>query len=659
MSNGRKPSSDTPSADAERSAIRSQPAGVAPVSRRDFLAATAATSVALGAPSVSALAQEPAGAAAPAAAAQGVVSTPLPSAEAFEMYDGTASGAVLAQLRAAGVRMIFHTNTSGFGPLWEAVDSVGDVQVINVTHEGHAVAVAAGYAMASRKLGFFFGSGAGVGNSISNLYCAWKDRVPLLVTFSHGDLSAQGKDGFESWDDTLRPTEPFTMWTANLLTEEMAEITRRAIRFAYGPPSGPVTMVWGTAQAGERVRQRVDKIDLASARHRFRAPADSIQQAARWLVEAKNPVFVVGPEVFEDGATADLLALAEKLSVPVTDTEDDLYANFPTDHPLYMGQMRTLRYPRQTDLMIGFGEGFKRREPQPGTPTVHISHDPVILGRVYPVELAIASDIRLAIRDLSDAVDSLLTRDRMTSIRQSRLAQVTAHTAELTKSREIARTAFFNRSPLSWERVGFELDRLLDRNAVIVPELGTQAYKMLNQFRFGGENKLKYGRTIGSALGWGVPAAFGVQLALPDRQVVALQGDGGFLFGQSEALWSIARYEAPMLIVIMNNHLYNETRARNMNGGGRFFQEGRDYNGYLGDPNVDFAKIGEAYGLRGERVKTANELVPALQRALHSMREGKAVLMDIEVEEDGPSLSQPTWYQRHSIAEIQRKSRAV
>ena len=96
-----------------------------------------------------------------------------------------------------------------------------------------------------------------------------------------------------------------------------------------------------------------------------------------------------------------------------------------------------------------------------------------------------------------------------------------------------------------------------------------------------------------------------------------------------------------MLLVIMNNHLYNETRARNMNGGGRFFEEGRDYNGYLGDPNVDFAKIGEAYGLRGEKVRTAGELVPALQRAIRSMRDGKAVLMDIEVEEDGPSLSQP------------------
>ncbi len=661
MNSSQKPVPHVPPTDSEPHAVQPPSTAAGPVSRRDFLTATAATGIALGAgTSVSSLAQESAGSTpATAGAPQAAVSSALPNGESFEMYDGTAAGAVLAQLRAAGVRMIFHTNTSGFGPFWEAIDRAGDVQVINVTHEGHAVSAAQGYAMASRSLGFFFGSGAGVGNSMSSLYCAWKDRVPMLVTYSGGELAAQGKDEFESWDDQLRPTEPFTMWTASLLTDEMPDIIRRAIRFACGPPSGPVTLAWGNAQPGERVRTRIDKIDMASARHKFRAAPDAIQQAARWLVDAQHPMFVVGPEVTEDGANADLLALAEKLSVPVTDTEDDLYANFPTDHPLYMGQLRALRYPRQTDLVIGFGESFKRRRPQPGTPTVHVSHDPDLLGRVYPVDMAIASDVRLAIRDLSDAIDGLLTRDRIARIRASRKAEVSAVTAQLNKSMEIARDAFFNRSPLSWERVGFELERVLDKNAVIVPELGTQCYKLLRQLKFGGDNKLKFGRTIGSALGWGVAASFGVNLALPERQVVALQGDGGFLFGQSEALWSISRYEAPMLLVVMNNHLYNETRARNMNGGGRLFEAGRDYNGYLGDPNVDFAKIAEAYNLRGEKVRTAGELAPALERALRSMRDGKAVLLDVEVEEDGPSLTDATWYQRHSIAEIQRKARAV
>ena len=337
-------------------------------------------------------------------------------------------------------------------------------------------------------------------------------------------------------------------------------------------------------------------------------------------------MFVVGPEVSEDGATKELLALAEKLSIPVTDTEDDLYANFPTDHPLYMGQLRALRYPRQADLVIGFGESFKRRRPQPGTPTVHVSHDPNILGRPYPVDLTIASDVRLAIRDLSDAVDGLLTRDRISRIRTSRLAEISAFTAQLNVSVETAMRAFFDRSPLSWERVGFELERALDKNAVIVPELGTQAYKLMRQLKIGGENKLKFGRTIGSALGWGVGASLGVNLALPDRQVVALQGDGGFLFGQSEALWSIARYQAPMLIVIMNNHLYNETRARNSNNGGRLFEAGKDYNGYLGDPNVDFVKIAEAYSLKGEKVRSGQRAGSraAAGAAQHARRQGGA-----------------------------------
>ena len=177
-------------------------------SRRDFLAATAASGVALG-------------------MGHGVAATPQdgsasrpdntqPKAEP-EIYKGTAAGAVVAQLRAAGVRTLFHTNTSGFVPFWEAIYAAGDVQVINMTHEGQAVAAAAGYTMASRNLGFFFGSHVGIPNALSNTYNAWKDRVPLLLTFSGGQ-GEEGKDGFESWDNTLGPTEAFTTWTGRSRT---------------------------------------------------------------------------------------------------------------------------------------------------------------------------------------------------------------------------------------------------------------------------------------------------------------------------------------------------------------------------------------------------------------------------------------------------------
>src|SRR5579864_981181 len=130
--------------------------------RREFI--TAASGIALGA-------GQAAGAIPPQSTSTLKPENALPKGEP-EIYRGTAAGAVLAQLKAAGVRTLFHTNTSGFVPFWEAIYTAGDVQVINMTHEGQAVAAAAGYTMASKNLGFFFGSHVGTGNAMSNLYCA-------------------------------------------------------------------------------------------------------------------------------------------------------------------------------------------------------------------------------------------------------------------------------------------------------------------------------------------------------------------------------------------------------------------------------------------------------------------------------------------------------
>jgi thiamine pyrophosphate-dependent acetolactate synthase large subunit-like protein len=627
--------------------VTPQESGTNTLSRRSFIAATAATGIAVG------VGQS-------AMASPQVLTShpeyPLPKAEP-ELFMGTAAGAMLAQLRAAGVRTLFHTNVSGNVPFYEAIEAAGDVQVINVTHEGQGVAAAAGFAMASKGLGFFFGGHIGTGNSMSNIYNAWKDRVPLLLCIG-GALGgpSQGADGQEQWDNPNGPFQAFTTWTATLVPEAVTVILRRAMKFAFGPPSGPVVLGGGTG-GQEQVQAPIYKIDIATMRHKSRADAESIQKAAQWLVEAENPLFVVGAEVGVEGAYDEIVALAEKLSVPVTETAHSLYANFPNYHPLFLGELEAVRFPRKEDLLISFGESFTTTQADPlrNVPVVHISHDPNTLGRPIALDLAILSEVRTAIRDLSDALDGMLTKDRMAKIRANRLVQVSALTAQLKQSREMALRARFDSSPLTWERVGYELEKVLDRDAVIVPEVGTQYYKVLRQLTLGGPNKQKIGRTVGQALGWGVAAAFGVNLALPERQIVALQGDGGFLFGQSETLWSISRYEAPMLIVIFNNHVYNESRDRNMQNGGHFYEEGKDFDGYLGAPNVEYTKIAEAYGLKGEKVTNAGDLPAALQRSLKSMRDGKAVVLDVDIAPDGPVLSQGTWYQRHSIAEIRRK----
>ena len=620
------------------------------VSRRDFLRVTTATGIAsLAGPSVAAFVQEN----------PPLSGEKLPKSEPLQMYEGTAGGAVVEQLRAAGIRKVFHTNTTGFGSFFDAMLAAGDVQVIVVTHEGQAVAVAQGYAMAGRTLGVFLGSGVGVGNALSNIYNAWKDRVPLLVGFTRQRLRNQGgTDSFEEWDNHLQPTEPFTVWNWSIiLAETMPEMVRRGMKLAFGPPSGPVTLDFPSEFQAQRIQAPIYKVDLANARSVSRAKPDVIQKAAQWLAEAENPLFLVGNEITQEGANDAIRELAEKLSVPVVEPSwDDLYSVFPTDHPLYFGvYLSPMRFPRNMDLLMNFGAKFSISDPPPeGTPIVHISHDANILGRVLPTDLAIASELRTAIRDLSDALDGILTKDRLTRIRSKRLAEISMITGKLKQSRELALRGRFDSNPLCWERVGYELEQALDKNAVIVPELGSQDHKLLDQLTFGGENKLRIGRTTGGALGWGIGAALGVNLALPDRQVVAVQGDGGFMFGQSETLWSIARYEAPMLIVIMNNRTYNESRARDMKNSTVQFQAGKDLTSYLGSPDIDFTKIAEAYSIKGERVRTPDDLAPALQRAVRSMRDGKAVLLDINVAPEG-LLSESTWYQRYSIAAVRNK----
>ena len=566
-------------------------------------------------------------------------------------FEGTAGALLVEQLKAAGVRYLFHTNTSGMDTLSDAVD-LSDMQIIMVTHEGQAVSVAQGYALASGELGFFMGSKVGVGNSLSNLYNAWKDRTPLIVSYGRSTLRGQGgQDGFEEWDDHLKPTEPFTAWAWSCVdAETMPQTLRRAMKFAYTPPGAPVTLDFPPDLLRKKVRAPIYNLDPTKLRPVFRASADLIEKASEMLANARSPLIVVGSEVSRTRSEKAIVALAEKLSVPVCQGEA-LFSDFPTQHPLYLGNYgRRMRFPKNIDLVINLGSKDGVAAPKGGR-LVHVSSDADLIGNRNFTDLSVLAHADSFISDLSEALDGVLTKDRMKRIRQERLEALGSFKQQVQKSREIALRANFDNTPIAWERVGYELEKALDENAVIVPEIGSQNGKLFHHMNLGHGAKRRIGRTTGSALGWGVGAALGVQVALPDRQVVSLQGDGGMLFGQTETLWSISRYDAPLLIVVMNNHCYNETRNRNLSASaGQQFQTGRELTSYLGDPDVDFAKIAEAYSIKSEKIHDPQDLGSALQRAVKTMRDGRPYLLDLEVARDG-ILAESTWHSGFSVAE--------
>ena len=170
---------------------------------------------------------------------------------------------------------------------------------------------------------------------------------------------------------------------------------------------------------------------------------------------------------------------------------------------------------------------------------------------------------------------------------------------------------------------------------------------------FGGDEKHYFG-TGPNVLGWGMAAAFGVKLARPDRPVVSVVGDGSFCFSGPQPLWTQARYKAPIVNIVLNNHSYNNERNRIWNGAGRQFDTGRDMTCYLGSPDVDYSKAAAAFGVDGEVVKEAASIKPALDRAKQATVEGRPYLLDIHIQREGLGAVS-AWHPPYSIADLRSR----
>ncbi|MEO8224255.1 MAG: thiamine pyrophosphate-dependent enzyme, partial [Gammaproteobacteria bacterium] len=277
------------------------------------------------------------------------------------------------------------------------------------------------------------------------------------------------------------------------------------------------------------------------------------------------------------------------------------------------------------------------------------------IGNTYPTDIAIAAGLKETLVALHDAVQGMATPERLKALAGPRIEAARQLQASATERRKADAAANWNASPMSWERVSAELDTALEEDAIIVPELDYRSpFEWLNLDR--GRKRL-IGQTTGFALGWGIGAAIGVKIAKPDQQVVCMVGDGALLFGQVEALWTAARYEVPVLIVVMNNRSYDNERNRIQNNSPLLSNQDtrdlwKDVTCYLGNPLVDFAGLARSFGIDGQRATTPAELRKALKRGTAVLREGRPCLIDaaiMQLDRRGVRTEQ-TWHPQISIA---------
>jgi benzoylformate decarboxylase len=570
---------------------------------------------------------------------------------AIREMQGTGGALFVAQLKAAGVKYIFFNPSTGDSPIFDALVDEPSIQLIKGVQEGAVVAMADGYARATGKPAVIVVANIGLPNAMTQMVNSWKDNVPLIVAVASVGQGELGHELTQETEHVELMTQPITKWFWNAQsTATIPETVRRAIKFCTTPPCGPVFLslptntLQGTAKAAI-----IDQAKFDVPMH-IRPDKNDVEAAAKMLLAAQNPLLTVGDELTWSGGQKELIELAELLGLPVTGggTLGFWSKPFPTRHPLYAGQLlRTMPMFGKADLLLNLGNRFGERS-APGTKLISIRTDPSSLARENPVDLGMVADLRLAVQDLVAAVRSQASEQRLKQISEERTERTRKITAEMREVRQKTAREGADSSPVTLGRLGLELEEALDRDTCYVCDVDS-GKTMDAVMSFGGADK-QYIGTGPNVLGWGMAAGVGVKLARPDQPVVSVVGDGSFLFSGPQPLWSMARYKAPVTVLVLNNRSYNNERNRIWNSAGQQFRTGRDMTCYNGSPDVDFAKTASAFGVEGETVTEPTQVRPALDRAKRATIEGRPYLLDIHTRRDGIGAAS-TWYPAYSIAD--------
>jgi benzoylformate decarboxylase len=565
---------------------------------------------------------------------------------------GSGGELVVAQMRAAGIRYLF-TNPGSFEVgLFDAFIDQPDMHLVVALHEGIVIAMADGYARVSGKPGFVnVHVIAGTAQMAGQLYNSARDGVPVVVTAGlldnelwSDDASLAPMPGFDQKEVTRQFTK--ISWEARQAVS-LPLMLRRAIKTAAVPPGGPVYLAMAHyALEAQGVKAQILPAERFMVPARPRASAKAIEQAANWLCGAKRPVLLVGDEVWRSGAVARLVKLAEKHGLGVAEASSG-YRNFPTGHRNHVG-----RLPAKggADLVLALGaRDFGGRvvpadsEAPAGARLIRAGLDTAQMSRNYATDLALVGDIGEVLDDLGAALDGMLTKQRAAKLAAERQAM-------LPKRGEPSR-AEFGKSPIHPDELGHALATTLDKDTIFVSENLTGRHEW---FRFGFEqDQIWWIGNSGNGLGWGIGAATGAKLAAPDRPVVCSIGDGSVMYSAA-GFWTQARYHVPVLTVVWNNHNYQTVRNAYHAYKGRMAVSGHYAGMYLGDPDIDFVRLAESQGVKGERVAKGTELDAALKRGMKATRDGNPYLIEVVISRFGGG-AESTWHGSFDLASERKR----
>ena len=553
------------------------------------------------------------------------------------MAEKKGNRALLEALVAEDARYIFGNPGSSEVPWLDVLPDYPSLNYVLVLHEAIGVAMADGCAWATGNPGVVsLHAAPGIAHGLGNIFNAYYSRTPLVVLLGEQPSRLLNRDPFLG-SELLQVAKPWVKWACRVTSaDEIAYGVHRAFKEATDPPTGPALISIPRDYLDDAVKEEIPHALTRSLGKRVRPDREELRQAAEYLVRAKSPILLAGLQAWQAGAVPLLIELADVLAIRLYD--DSRYPScLPTTHPFHLGTYNKSAGER-ADLLIVVGQSlFIERQIRdlalipPGLAVIHIDADPRVIAKNHPVAAGLYGDPRACVEELLSAVRQLGGESLGPRARE-RAREIEAEKARREDAKRKEMAEHWDRTPISTTRLVYELRQVLPPDAVVVDEV-SGSHGFLRRFFDFPEPGLHYLQTAG-CLGWGLPAALGVKLASPEREVVAFVGDGSFLY-YPQALWTACRYRIPVVAVICNNRSYLNDKIFLKLRGGPTAQQNRYETVDITEPNVDIVRCAQAVGAAGESVERPDALVPALKRAL---AEKRPAVVDVRIDpwEGGP-----------------------
>ncbi|MRH41822.1 acetolactate synthase large subunit [Aquibacillus halophilus] len=503
------------------------------------------------------------------------------------------------------VKTIFGYPGGAVLPIYDALYRAGDAfDHILTRHEQGAIHAAEGYARVSGKPGVVIAtSGPGATNLVTGIADAMMDSLPLVVFTGQVARGVIGTDAFQE-ADIMGITTPITKHNYQVQSvSDLPRIVREAFHIASTGRPGPVVVdIPKDISANPADGNYDDSFHLPGYQPTIKPNPLQIKKLADSLAKAKKPVILAGAGIIIGKASEELIALAEKFSLPVTTTLLGL-GGFPGNHSLALGMAgmhgtyaaNTALY--ECDLLINIGARFDDRLTgnlkhfAPNATVAHIDIDPAEIGKNVTTHIPVVSDSKAAIK-------ALLTHAKEGPDHDDWLIGINGNRDNY--------PLWYNnpKEEMIPQWLLESIHKVTDGNAIVTTDVGQHQMWAAQYYTFNKPNRWVTSGGLGT-MGFGFPAAIGAQLAAPKDTVVAVVGDGGFQMTMQE-LSVLQERGLPVKVIIVNNGALGMVRQWQ-----ETFYEKR-YSHSLLDVQPDFVKLAEAYQIKGMRIDTQEELIHSL-----------------------------------------------